>query len=282
MFPAPYFEILSTLTEIALCLSPAVIKTVNTTVETGVLIKVLVYILIAFLLAPPKDYKSIFELSFSNLLHYIVLGSISFITISLTYFGFKELPLSTSMSINYSFPIILVLISQFFLGYDQPLYFLPIFIGAYITMLYILRPTQQHIEKFNNMDKDKKTLKYKAIAALILGSAVSCVRFVLRKTGLDSHETSMIRSNIGALIISIAFFFSNNKLPDLRPEIWIKLLLFNIFIGYIVSKFRSLAFNSVPEIYYGIFIFIGTAIAYGISEHLPNLRQIEADDFKTP
>ena len=281
MIGTPYFEILALLTETSLCLSPAVIKTVDTTVETSVLIKVLVYVSMSFLLLAPKDLKSISDPTFRNALHYLSLGLIYFIILSSTYFGFKELPLGTGMSINYSFPIILALISHFALGNEQPLYVIPIFIIAYMLMLYTLFPKMTHIEKFISLNAERKHEKYKAMAALGLGSLLSCVTFILRKTGFDTYESSTIRSNIGALLLSVTYFISLKKLPDLRPVVWIKLILFNITIGYIISKFRSLAFNSVTEVYYGIFIFVGATIAYKISEYLPHLRHIESEDFKT-
>jgi hypothetical protein len=90
----------------------------------------------------------------------------------------------------------------------------------------------------------------------------------------------MIRTNMGALLLSAGYFLTSQKLPDMRISVWAKLLLFNILIGYVVSKFRSLAFNSVAEIYYGIFIFLGATLAYKISEYLPNLRYDQAEDFK--
>lgn len=281
MIGTPYFEILALLTETSLCLSPAVIKTVDTTVETSVLIKLLVYVLMSFLLLAPKDLKSVTDPSFKNVMHYLSLGLIYFTILSLTYFGFKELPLGTGMSINYSFPVILALLSHYLLGYEQPLIFVPFFIIAYILMLYTLFPKKHHIEKFITFDKEKQTQKYKAIAALALGSLLSCVSFVLRKTGFDTHETSTIRTNIGALLLSLFYFISLQKTPDLRPTVWIKLILFNITIGYIISKFRSLAFNSVSEVYYGIFVFLGAILAYKISLYLPHLRHIESEDFKT-
>jgi hypothetical protein len=281
MIGTPYFEILALLTETSICLSPAVIKTVDTTVETSVLIKLLVYVLMSFLLLAPKDLKSVSDRTFENLTHYLLLGLIYFTILSLTYFGFKELPLGTGMSINYSFPIILAIVSHFSLGYEQPLIVVPFFVIVYILMLYTLFPKKAHIEKFNSMQSEKQHQKYKAIAALALGSLLSCVSFILRKTGFDTHETSTIRTNIGALLLSLAYFTSTRKMPDTRPTVWLKLILFNITIGYIVSKFRSLAFNSVSEVYYGIFVFLGAILAYKISEYLPHLRDIESEDFKT-
>jgi len=280
MLGTPYFELLALLTETSICLSPAVIKTVNTTVETTVLIKVLVYILMSFLLVAPKDLKSIMDPSYQNAAHFLALGALYFTTLSLTYYGFKELPLGTGMSINYSFPIILVLIGQYALGSEQPLILLPAFILAYVFMLYVLFPKKNHIEKFNSLDKEKKQNKYKAIVGLVIGTFLSCVSFILRKTGVDSHETGMFRTNIGALILSIGYFLITQKMPDMKPAVWVKLILFNVLIGYIISKFRSLAFNSVSEIYYGIFIFLGAVVAFKISEYLPNLRHVESEDFK--
>jgi len=146
-------------------------------------------------------------------------------------------------------------------------------------MVYNLKPNTKHIEKFNIMHKEKQHIKYKAVFALLLGSFFTSIGFILRKIGFDSHESGMIRTNVGALIISLIMFIKTQKMPDLRKEVWLKLLIFNILIGYVISKFRSLAFNSVPEIYYAIFVFLGSVIAYKISDYMPHLKHTEAEDF---
>jgi len=279
MFPTPYFEIVSLLTEVSLRLSPSVIKGIDINVETATLVKILVYLCIALSISTPKDISRITEFSFDNISHYILLGTLSFVATTLTYFGYKELPLQTSMIISSSFPILLIIIYQF-LGIEQPVIYIPFFLIAYFLMVYFLRPKPHHIEKFSQMNIEKKHTKYKAVGALILGSLIGCTSLALRKLGYDTHETSTIRTNLGALILSASYFTVSKQLPEFKAELLIKLILFNIFIGYVVSKIRSIAFETVPEVYYGIFVFVGTIIAFNITEIVPYFNISDSFDFK--
>ena len=280
MFPTPYFEIITLLSEITLRLSPSIIKSIDVNVETATLIKIVVYLVIALSLSTPKDINLLTKPTFSNLLHYLLSGSITFITISLTYFAYKELPLQTSMAISSSFPIFLLIILQY-IGFDQPLVYLPAFIIFYLVMIYNLRPKPHQLERFTQLNPEKKTEKYKATIALISAGILGCIVFIQKKLGYDNHETNLIRTNLGALVLSMSYFAVNKKVPDVKPYLLIKLILFNIFVGYIINKVRSLAIESVPAIYYGSFIFLGTIMAYNLSDHIPFFSKSENQDFKT-
>lgn len=280
MLPSPYFEMLAMISEGGLGLLPAVLKSVNTDVKTSVLVKILVSLTIPLLMITETDVKALTTFSFKNLLHYGFLGALSYGTVSLAYYGYKELPTDMSVSVVKSYPLALLFIGIFFLGHEQPIFYFPFFIAAYIFMMYILRPKTHHIEKFKNMSDEKKHSKLLALGALLSSMLLSTTFYIFRQKGIDSHETNLIRTNVGSLLTSLAYFFSTGTVPDLRKEVWIKLIIFNVFVGYVIQKFHSTAVSTTPIVYYGTFMFIGAILAYYIKEYLPNLTSSECADFK--
>jgi hypothetical protein len=280
MIPSPYFELLALISETGLGLLPAVLKSVDTDVKTSVLAKILVSLTIPFFMITEKDMIALTTISWQNLLHYGFLGAVSYTTISLAYYGYKELPTDLSVAVVKSYPLALLFIGLFYLGKDQPFYYYPIFITVYILMLYILRPKQHHIEMFNDMGDDKKSTKIYALTALFASMILSTTFYIFRQKGFDSHETNLIRTNIGSLFTSIASFATAGTLPDLRPEVWIKLLTFNVFVGYVIQKFHSTAVSTTPIVFYGIFMFIGAILAYYVKEMVPQLSSSENIDFR--
>jgi prolipoprotein diacylglyceryltransferase len=164
------------------------------------------------------------------------------------------------------------------IGIDQPIQYLPLFLISFVALIYTLRPKTCHIEKFKNMDKEKRNQKYKTALALLFLSLIGCVKYILKKLRQDTYETNLIRTNIFALMFSVAYFIYNKKIPDINLNTSIKLLLYTLIIGYFMSKFRSDSYSSGPEIYYSVFIFSGIIISYVISEKY--IKSKEPDDFK--
>jgi uncharacterized membrane protein YedE/YeeE len=132
------------------------------------------------------------------------------------------------------------------------------------------------------MGEEKQSTKIWALVALFASMVLSTTFYIFRQKGIDSHETNLIRTNIGSLLTSLAYFFSTGTYPDLRKDVWIKLITFNVFVGYVIQKFHSSAVTNMPIVYYGIFMFIGAVLAYYIKEMIPHLRTSENLDFKKP
>jgi hypothetical protein len=91
--------------------------------------------------------------------------------------------------------------------------------------------------------------------------------------------TGSIRNHLGGLLLMIGYFIFNKVSPDLDWQVWAKLLFFNGVIGYLSFMFRVNSMKFIPEIYYGIFVFIGTIIAYFISKRVPYLQRKEGKGF---
>jgi hypothetical protein len=193
------------------------------------------------------------------------------------YNSYKELPISVTLLIK-SFTPIFVVVILMIIGIDQPIQYLPIFLISFVALIYTLRPNPRHIEKFKNMDKTKRHQKYKTVLALLFLSLIGCVNYILKKLKQDTYETNLIRTNIFALIFSVSYFIYNKKMPDIKLNTCIKLILYTLIIGYFISKFRIISYSSVPEIYYAVFIFSGIIISYIISEKF--IKSKDPDDFK--
>ena len=277
MFPTPFFEISSLLTETVLKLSPVFIKWADTDVNTIILVQVIVKLIIALFVVSQKEIDSLTAMTPKNFARYLFVGAISFLGVNLLYNSYKELPISVTLLIK-SFTPIFVVVILMMIGIDQPIQYLPIFLISFVALIYTLRPKPCHIEKFKNMDKKKRHQKYKTALALLFLSLIGCVNYILKKLKQDTYETNLIRTNIFALMFSVAYFIYNKKMPDIKLDTCIKLILYTLIIGYFISKFHTDSYSSVPEIYYAVFIFSGIIISYVISEKI--LKSKDPDDFK--
>jgi hypothetical protein len=265
MFPTPFFEISSLFTETLLKLSPVFVKWIDTDINTIILVQVIVRLVIALCLVSRKEISEMIEISPQNFFHYFAWGILSFLSINMRYFSYKELPVSITLFIKSLAPVFLVVIMAL-VGFEQPIYYLPIFIITFIALLYNLRPLSQDIEQFKNMDKKDRATKYLAVFSLIIICLIGCVGHISRRFNYDTYDTNLIRSSIFTLISSIAYFTYAQKIPDLRIDILIKLIVYSLLIGYFISKFRADTYTSVPEIYYACFVFIGIIISNTIND----------------
>jgi uncharacterized membrane protein len=265
MIPSPFFEITSLITETALKFSPVFIKWIDTDVNTVILVQVIVKLVIALCLVTQKEISEITEITPKNVFLYSAFGILGFMSTNVRYSSYKELPVSLTLFIKSLKPVFLVVILAL-VGFEQPIYYLPIFIITFLALLYTLRPLTQDIEQFKNIDKKDLDIKYKAICALLFLSLIGCVGPILRRYNYITYETNLIRTNIFALISSIGYFIYTKKIPDLRIDVLVKLTLYTIILGYFVSKFHANASISVPEIYYAGIVFVGIIISNAIND----------------
>lgn len=266
--------------EILAGLTPALTKVVDTTTENKTFIRLAIFLTIALLTASNRDLKTVSEFSFDNFIRFAILGSISFIIISCTQNGLKELPVETNLVIQQSFPVISTIIAYNILQRHQPFEYVPLFICAYILMIFVLRPKPHHIKKLNSLPYEKKYTKYKAFFGLLLSSFLSCILYLIFRLNIESFETGVIRMNMGAFIIIIGYFMYQKMLPDTNIMNWLKLIGINLGFVYSLTKLRLFMRNSVSEVHYAIFVFLGTSIAFLLSEIHPIFKRKALSDFE--
>lgn len=276
---SPLFEGLATINEVGFSLYPALVKSVPTTLNTQIFARHFVFVLISLFITPSNLLVEVFSPTLNNAFHYLLMGGISTSILQLSYFGFEELPLDLSMPIYYSYPWIIIGFAIFAFERTQPLKFLPYFIAAYIAMIIAFKPNMEKIKKITDLPEPKRTTKYLAIAALFAATCLVGVMFILYQSGFETVGTGSIRNHLGGLLIMIGYFLYNKISPDLDLAVWSKLLFFNGVIGYLSFLFRVNSMKFVPEIYYGIFVFIGTIIAYYIAKQYQHLQRKEGRDF---
>jgi len=264
--PSPIFDMLMIIMETFSGLYPALNKMVGAGVENNVLIRILVFLGIALVSAEKKDIASVTEISFENIFKYLFLGSISFGTIYLTQNGIKELPVETNLMIQRSFPIISTVLAYSILGNHQPMQYLPLFLGSYIIMLLILWPKPHYIENVKKFPPETKKRKWDAMKGLIGAAFLTCITFLIFRLKFESYETGLIRTNVGALFVMIGYFIYTQKFPNMNVSTFTKLVALNLCIGYTLNRAKFFMRDSVPEVYYAIFVFLGTSIAFLISE----------------
>jgi hypothetical protein len=276
---SPLFEGLATLNEVGFSLYPALVKSVPTTLNTQVFARHFVFVLISLFITPSNLLVEVFSPTLNNAFHYLLMGGISTGILQLSYFGFEELPLDLSMPIYYSYPWIIIGFAIFAFERTQPLKFLPYLIVAYIVMIMAFKPNMEKIKKITELPETKRNTKYLAIASLFGATFLVGVMFILYQSGFETVGTGSIRNHLGGLLLMTGYFIYNKISPDLDWAVWSKLLFFNGVIGYLSFLFRVNSMKFVPEIYYGIFVFIGTVIAYYIAKQYPHLQRKESKDF---
>jgi hypothetical protein len=278
LFTSPVFEISALLNETILALYPALIKVVNTNTETTVFSRNICFCILAFILAKPSEIKGAFEPSLHNVAHHLMMGGLSFLTLTLAYNGFHELPLEICMPIFFSYPWFILLLG-FLLGRDEPpVYIIPTII-SYVLMLYFMKPRQKQIERLQSFPPEKRYTKYLAILGCIGAALLVGANFFIYKSGIESHSTGTLRTYFGALIISIVYFIYNQRLPELDTHKWAKLIFFNGCIAFVASRFKIASIKHVPEIYYASFVFMGALIAYAVGEKIDFFKQKSSEDF---
>lgn len=276
---SPLFESLAIINEVGFSLYPALVKSVKTTIDTQVFVRHLVFVGISLFITPSNLLSEVFTPSVNNVFHYLIMGGLSNMILALSFFGFEELPLDISMPIYYSYPWIIVCFALFFFKREQPLKYLPFLIIAYIAMIATFKPNVKKINKLTALPEHKRKTKYIALLAITIATLLIGVMFLLYQSGFETVGTGSIRNHLGGLLLMVAYFIYNNLSPDLNISTWLKLLFFNGAIGYLSFMFRINSMKFVPEIYYGIFVFIGTMIAYLIVKQFKYLQRKDGKDF---
>lgn len=276
---SPLFEGLAIVNEVGFSLYPALVKSVPTNLDTQVFARHLVFVIISLFITPQNLLTEVFTPSLNNLFHFGVMGTLATAILQLSYFGFEELPLDLSMPIYYSYPWLIIGFAALGFKRKQPLKFLPFLVIAYIVMIATFKPNMEKIKKITDLPEEKRKTKYLALFCLVAATVLVGVMFLLYQSGFETVGTGSIRNHLGGLVLMLGYFIYNKISPDLNLATWAKLLFFNGAIGYLSFLFRVNSMKFVPEIYYGIFVFIGTILAYLIAERYPELRRKEAKDF---
>jgi hypothetical protein len=279
-FPSPIMDIVTILIEATLGLSGSLNNMVIASNETKIFIRIMLFLGIALFTANKKDILSVCNFSAENLFRFVFLGLLSFLTTYLTQNGLKELPVETNLLIQKSFPLISTVIGYNILNNHQPFEYVPLFVFAYALMIFVLRPKPHHLKKIKKFNSEQKQRKYKAFIGLIISAVISCILYLIFRLKIESHETGIIRMNLGAFVVMIGYFIMSKQFPDVNFTNWAKLIAIYVGFGYTLGKIRTNISDSIPEIHYAICVFLGTCIAFLIAEIYPIFQRKASEDFE--
>jgi drug/metabolite transporter (DMT)-like permease len=234
--------------ELILSLYPILIKTVDTNIFTQVLARFIAFPVIALLFGSFSDFSSIWNTknAFSGIMYNIInLGHIA-----ASYIAFKNLPISTAISLFYLYPIFNVIAGSFM---GEPLSFISImlimvsFFGTYLIATSY---------------KNENKVKWYGIVMGIIAALTETIIFIsVRSTNASPYHTihNLYPAGLVALLLYAIF---NKNIVDTSSINWVTLLGFNALLGFTGYFARFYAIPKIPIILFSLLSFFGVSFGY--------------------
>jgi drug/metabolite transporter (DMT)-like permease len=251
------------LAEIALALHPILIKQLGTTLPTQLLARLSVYSVLAWSLARPIDVA----LSWGSLptaLQSIGLGLMNLVHIGSSYLSYQHLPAGSALALFYTYPFFNILAGVLFLGDRFEASLIPLLIAAAIGVFLIARNTQTDTSEQQDVEQEKKSVWIGIVASFVSALTETAI-FLVAKSGQEhSAWLPILRLYPGALAGLLAGTAGGLVGGfDWRSSIWIPMLLFNIFIGFLGYSLRFWSIPRLPTAVFSVLSFLGVAAGYG-------------------
>lgn len=244
--------------EIALALYPILIKTVPTNLPTQLLSRILVYSALAYWFSSETDVYLTWG-TLHGAFRSSLLGLLTFLHISASYYAFQQLPAGVSMSLFYTYPIWNLLGA--YLGFGEHFSFfqiLLVIIGFLGTVLVA------YGNKDPDPEKQKDPYNWKGIAAgLFAAFSESLMYFAVRTAERPSPFYAILELYPAALVFLGATILMTKSSVDFRPLVWARMLSFNTLVGFLGYCLRFYAIPRVPTVVFSILSFVGVLASFG-------------------
>ena len=247
------------LSETALALYPILIKTVPTDIGTQLVSRLLTYTVLGFSLASLPDIKQTWG-SIGGLKRSWSLGFMTLLHVISSYFAFKELPAGISMSLFYSYPIFNLL--------GAALFFNETF-GVKEILLVSLAFAGVLLVAFSSKDSNEKqgfqaaSYNWKGIlAGLAAAITESGMYFAVRTAKQPNPFYAVLELYPAALPLLLAGLFFTGRTIDTRGSVWLPMILFNTFIGFVGYCLRFYAVPRLPTAIFSILSFVGVIASF--------------------
>jgi len=267
MTPNPSLAVLYS--ELVLSLYPILIKSVNTNIFTQILARFIVFPALAIAFGSTYDFKSIwgnpYE-AFVGILHNLLnLGHIA-----ASYTAFKILPVGTAIALFYLYPIFNIISAAVFFG--EPLSIVQVvlivvaFAGTYLITTDKMSSTNANTTNAtattttpNKTDNPSYTYKYGVIMAL-LAAITETMIFIFIRSNTDAQASPYYAVNHlypAGLVMLLIYGLRHTDVVDTSKINWLKLLGFNVVLGFTGYIARFYAIPKIPAIIFSLLSFFG-------------------------
>jgi len=267
------------LSESLLSLYPVFVKNIQLPLDLQLWSRLLIYVIVSFLFSSFGFLKN-------NLFKWvcILLSIINFIHIYTSYRGFQLLESGVSYTLFYTYPIIIILLSQTNFNFETILAVMIALIGVYLISSEDTKIKTGHEnfeeknekEKINHEEKREEekieNYKYEGYLMIFLAALTEAlIYFQVRKIKTDNNWNHVFISYfLGAVFISLYFvLFRQNELLTVSTNT-LKTFSLSMIINAVIGSFgyylRFYATSRLGPILYSILSYFGIVMSfvYGI------------------
>jgi drug/metabolite transporter (DMT)-like permease len=248
------------LSETALALYPILIKNVPTDIGTQLVSRLLTYTVLGFSLASLPDIKQTWGTA-KGITRSGSLGFMTLLHVLSSYVAFQELPAGISMSLFYSYPIFNLLGAGLFFGETFGIKEILLVGVAFTGVLIVAYQAKDELSKSEGFTVE--SLNWKGIlAGLTAAITESGMYFAVRTASQPNPFYAVLELYPAALPLLLAGLFMTGRPIDTRGSVWLPMILFNTFIGFVGYCLRFYAVPRLPTLVFSILSFIGVIASF--------------------
>jgi drug/metabolite transporter (DMT)-like permease len=238
--------------EIVLALYPLLIKLVPTNLWTQLLARFLVYTVLAGFLA---DWSNLHDTWFTvaGASSSLFFGSLTLLHVFLSYFAFSRLPSGEAMSLFYTYPIWNLLGASLLFGESFSLFQIGLILLSLVGVYFVTKKDENTKESFD----------WKAIAAGLGAALTESLMYFVVRTKSPNPFYSILQLYPGGLVPLVAGIFMQKAPISVEGSVWLPLLLFNAFVGFVGYALRFYAVPKVKTIVFSLLSFFGVLASFG-------------------
>jgi drug/metabolite transporter (DMT)-like permease len=238
--------------EVILALYPLLIKLVPTNLWTQLLARFLVYTVLAGVFA---DWTSLRDTWFTvgGASTSLFFGSLTLVHVFLSYFAFSRLPSGEAMSLFYTYPIWNLLGASLLFGETFSLLQIGLVVLSLVGVYFVTKKDES----------DKNPLDWKGILAGLGAALTESLMYFVVRTKSPNPFYSILQLYPGGLVPLVAGIFMQNAPISVESSVWLPLVLFNAFVGFLGYSLRFYTVPKVKTIVFSLLSFFGVLASFG-------------------
>lgn len=247
--------------EIALALYPILIKTVPTDIATQLVSRLLTFSVLAYGLGSRSDVERTWG-DASSALNSFLLGLVTLFHVGSSYYAFEQLSTGVSMSLFYTYPFFNLLGAALLYSETINIYQFLLMVVAFMGVVLIAPELKEAFTGEKEADT-KEPYNWKGVAAgLTAALSETVMYFAVKGSTQPNPFYSILQLYPGAFVALLGVLFFARKKIDLRPSVWMPMLLFNALIGFVGYAMRFYAIPHLSTSIFSILSFIGVVAAF--------------------